>query len=57
MIGGVHMNGRHLKGKVAIVTGANSGMGMATTAALSDMGGLTAAGVRSCHYQTEQITL
>ena len=32
------MNGRHLEGKVAIVTGANSGMGMATTAALSDMG-------------------
>ena len=27
-----------LKGKVAIVTGANSGMGMATTAALADMG-------------------
>ena len=27
-----------LKGKIAIVTGANSGMGMATAAALSDMG-------------------
>jgi len=27
-----------LDGKIAVVTGANSGMGMATTAALSDMG-------------------
>lgn len=27
-----------LNGKTAIVTGANSGMGMATTAALADMG-------------------
>ena len=32
------MKGRYLEGKVAIVTGANSGMGMATTAALSDLG-------------------
>lgn len=32
------MNERYLEGKVAIVTGANSGMGMATTAALSDRG-------------------
>jgi len=32
------MKGRFLEGKVAIVTGANSGMGMATTAALSDLG-------------------
>ena len=36
--GVVHMKERYLEGKVAIVTGANSGMGMATTAALSDLG-------------------
>ena len=32
------MGGKSLQGKVAIVTGANSGMGMATTAALADKG-------------------
>lgn len=32
------MSERRLEGKVAIVTGANSGMGLATTAALSDLG-------------------
>ena len=32
------MGEKSLQGKVAIVTGANSGMGMATTAALADMG-------------------
>lgn len=32
------MKERYLEGRVAIVTGANSGMGMATTAALSDLG-------------------
>ncbi len=37
-MGGMQMNEHYLEGKVAIVTGANSGMGMATTAALSDMG-------------------
>ena len=38
IIGGIHMKERYLEGRVAIVTGANSGMGMATTAALSDLG-------------------
>lgn len=32
------MKKRRLEGKIAVVTGANSGMGMATAAALSDMG-------------------
>lgn len=32
------MKERYLEGRVAIVTGANSGMGMATTAALNDLG-------------------
>ena len=32
------MGEKCLEGKVAIVTGANSGMGMATTAALADKG-------------------
>lgn len=46
---------QNLKDKIAIVTGANSGMGMATVEALSDMGATVIMLCRSKHRGEEAL--